>query len=190
MSQLLRSGCDMHHHLVTRHCSWLLPNALQTAAMCLLACLWITAARRLHPHSPFFHSSPSSACCLAHAYSDWQFHPFLLHFQTLLFSHVFLLFFIFLVDLRVCLLFLTPTETLQTGWLVWLMRDAALSVSHEWEAANAHQSFIISPTEITQTNHPTNKLLSEQKLKSLPLYNKHHISQTQLCLQRIFSQKY
>lgn len=162
------------------------PKALQTAAMCLLACLWITAARCLHPHSPFFHSSPSSACCFAYAHSDWQLHPFRLHFQTLLFFHVFLLFFpiFWLTSMCSVFYFSLPRR------LVWLMRDAALSVSHEWEAANAHQSFIISSTKITQTNHPTNRLLSEHNLKSPRLYNLHHRIHTQLCLQRMFTQKY
>lgn len=38
-SRLPHLGCDMQHHLVTRHSSWLPTNALQTEAMCLLACL-------------------------------------------------------------------------------------------------------------------------------------------------------
>lgn len=43
----------MQHHLVTRQSSWLPTNALQTEAMCLLACLWITAPRCLRLHLVF-----------------------------------------------------------------------------------------------------------------------------------------
>ena len=129
------------------------------------ACLWVTAARCLHPHSfpPPLLFSLSFARRLTHA-ALWLAippvsTPLCKHSFSLLHKGVFHL--PLTVDLCVQrLLFLTPMETLKPGWL-WLMRNATLSASHEWEAGNAHQSFIISPPEINPTNHPSSKPLSE-----------------------------
>lgn len=80
-------GRDMQHHLVTSQSLWLPTNALQTEAMCLLACLWITAPRCLRLYSAFLlflrHLLPVSHI----SHSDCQFRSSPLYFkQTLLFG--------------------------------------------------------------------------------------------------------
>lgn len=73
--------------------------------------------------------------------------------------------------LCLCLFFLALADTLQSGWLVQLISNSALPVSHEWGEANADQSFIIPPKGTTLTNHSTSRLLSGQDWKRLQLQN-------------------
>lgn len=151
-----------------RDSSWLPTNALQTEAMCLLACLWISAPRCLRLHSVFFTLSPSSASCLPHLALRLSvlLIPVLLWNQVLLLCFLICLIFTlslhclrrchcsfweFLLSYPLFLSFLLPALCWDPA-AIMMMRDSVLPGSREWGEANADKPCIITPKEMTLTS--------------------------------------
>lgn len=137
-----------------------------------------------------FALSPSSASCLSHL-ALYKQTPLFFSFPWLpLWVSVSLWrFFLSNNPLFLYLLFLTLAETPQPRWLVQLMSDAALPVSHEWGEASwpiIHHNTIM---ETALTNHSTSRLFSEQNLKSLSYITQRHKIHTQRCVNSSCSAK-
>lgn len=199
VSWLPHLGHGMQHHLVTRQSSWLPTNALQTEAMCLLACLWITALR-LHSAFLLFLSviyflsltTHTQTVYSAHLLSTLQPNSFFYLSLFLDFLWVLSGFFFLNNSLFLSLLLLALTETLQLGWLVRSMIDTTLPATHEWKEANADRSFIITPKKTTLsllTIQPTD--CSQNKTPNHSFITPQN-SHSELCQQKsgvIFCQK-
>lgn len=153
------------------------------------ACLSVNNCRPLAAFTLtafFSHSFLRHLLVVSH--SDWQFRPFRLHFANARFPasmNVFFIFFSWLTSVFSAFDFSLPQRPWSQDDCDWGETLHYPCLMNERQQINAHQSFIISPWEISPTKHPTSTPLSEPNLKSLLLHNSHHSTLAQLCLQKM-----